>query len=116
MQDIYAAIGLNVKKMRKAKKFTQEKLADSVNSSAQYISRIERGQVCSSLDFLYKLASALGCPIYALLPSSYPTQRRFFSEEIEYQLNHCSAWKKQFLANYISWFLQQPDPLPHAVD
>lgn len=114
MQSVYEAIGKNIRQKRKEKNLTQEKLANQMDTSAQYISRIERGKVGPSLEFLYKISSVLNCPIYALLPSAYPVQRSFFSEEIEYQLNNCSAWKKHFLVNYIAWFLQQADPFYHV--
>ena len=114
MEKFYTAIGKNIRQKRKENKLTQEKLAIRLNTSSQYISRIERGKVCPSLEFLYKAADSLNCSIYALLPSAYPKQRSFFSEEIEYQLNHCSHWKKQHLVNYIAWFLQQPDPIQTA--
>ena len=110
MYEIYTAIGKNIRQKRKETHLTQEMLANKVDTSSQYISRIERGKVCPSLEFLYKMSAALSCSIYALLPSAYPMQRSFFSEEIVYQINNCSIWKRQFLLNYIAWFLQQPDP------
>ena len=70
MQDIYISIGQNIRRRRKEKHLTQESLAANVETSAQYISRIERGQVCPSLEFLYRLSAALECPIYSLLPST----------------------------------------------
>ena len=110
MQNVYTAIGKKICQKRKELKWTQEILADKVNTTPQYISRIERGKVCPSLEFLYKFAETFDCPIYALLPATQAEKRSFFSQEIEYQLNHCSTWKKQFLVNYITWFLQQADP------
>ena len=56
MQDIYISIGQNIRRRRKEKHLTQESLAANVETSAQYISRIERGQVCPSLEFLYRLS------------------------------------------------------------
>lgn len=44
MQDIYISIGQNIRRRRKEKHLTQESLAANVETSAQYISRIERGQ------------------------------------------------------------------------
>lgn len=78
MQDIYISIGQNIRRRRKEKHLTQESLAANVETSAQYISRIERGQVCPSLEFLYRLSAALEClfilychPLHpALLPVS----------------------------------------------
>lgn len=109
MQQFNKAIGDKVRQKRKELKWTQEIFADKIESTPQYISRIERGKVCPSLDFLYKMAAIFDCPIYALLPATQSVQRSFFSQEIEYQLNHCSTWKKQHIVNYIMWFLQQPD-------
>lgn len=112
MQDLelYIEIGKNIRRRRKEQMLTQEALANSVESSSQYISRIERGQVGPSLEFLYKLAAALCCSVYSLIPASYPVQTQYFPEEVTYRISSCSEWKKQFLADYISWFLQQPDP------
>ena len=73
MQDIYMSIGQSIRRRRKEKHLTQESLATNVETSAQYISRIERGQVCPSLEFLYRLSAALECPPLhpALLPVSF---------------------------------------------
>ena len=73
MQDIYMSIGQSIRRRRKEKHLTQETLATNVETSAQYISRIERGLVCPSLEFLYRLSAALECPIYSLLPSTAPS-------------------------------------------
>lgn len=108
--ELYIEIGKNVRRRRKEQMLTQEALADSVESSSQYISRIERGLVGPSLEFLYKLAMALDCPVYSLLPASYPAKTQYFPAEVTYRISGCSEWKKQFLTDYISWFLQQPDP------
>lgn len=110
MQDIYTLIGQNIRHRRKEKHLTQEALATNVETSAQYISRIERGQVCPSLEFLYRLSSALECSIYSLLPSSTPNApTSFFSQELASRLNSCDPQKQQFLMNFISWYLQQPN-------
>ena len=111
MQDIYISIGQNIRRRRKEKHLTQESLAANVETSAQYISRIERGQVCPSLEFLYRLSAALECPIYSLLPSTVPSaSTSFFSQELASQLNSCTPQQQQFLMSFISWFLQQLTP------
>lgn len=55
MQDIYISIGQSIRRRRKEKHLTQESLAANVETSAQYISRIERGQVCPWLGWLVVL-------------------------------------------------------------
>ena len=100
MQDIYISIGQNIRRRRKEKHLTQESLAANVETSAQYISRIERGQVCPSLEFLYRLSAALECPIYSLLPSTAPSaSTSFFSQELASQLNSCTPQQQQFLSS-----------------
>lgn len=110
VQDLQKSIGTKVKQARKECKMTQEALADKLDTTPQYISRIECGKTGVSLEFLYKLAEILDCPIYALLPATRSSNRSFFSQELEYQLSNCSSWKKQHIVNYITWFLQQSDP------
>lgn len=74
MQDIYISIGQNIRRRRKEKHLTQESLAANVETSAQYISRIERGQVCPSLEFLYRLSCRTGMP-YLFFTAIHCTQR-----------------------------------------
>ncbi|HJA25750.1 MAG TPA: helix-turn-helix domain-containing protein [Candidatus Fournierella excrementigallinarum] len=110
MDQLQKAIGEKVKQARKERRWTQEMLAEKADTTPQYISRIERGKTGLSLEFLYKLAGIMECPVYALLPASGQSRRSFFSQELEYQLMNCSPWKKQHILNYVTWFLQQPDP------
>ena len=110
VQDLQKDIGAKVKQARKECRLTQEALADKLDTTPQYISRIECGKTGVSLAFLYKLADILNCSIYALLPANQSPQRSFFSQELEYQLSNCSTWKKEHIVSYITWFLQQYDP------
>lgn len=116
MQDLQKSIGSKVKQARKACKMTQEALADRLDTTPQYISRIECGKTGISLEFLYKLAEILNCSVYALLPATQSPKRSYFSQELEYQLSNCSVWKKQHIVNYIAWFLQQADPHTDGAD
>ena len=78
MQDIYMSIGQSIRRRRKEKHLTQESLAANVETSAQYISRIERGQVCPSLEFLYRLSPPTvnsGNRAYLFLAAIHRTQR-----------------------------------------
>jgi transcriptional regulator with XRE-family HTH domain len=57
---ILAALGLNVRKQREAKQFTQEKLAEKAGLDPTYISGIERGLRNPGIKNVAKLAKALG--------------------------------------------------------
>jgi len=52
-------LGLRIKELRKARKLSQEKLAEKADISTQYLSRIEIGQENPTLDLFIKLAVAL---------------------------------------------------------
>ena len=57
---ILAALGLNVRRHREARKFTQEKLAEKSGLDATYISGLERGLRNPGIKNVAKLAKALG--------------------------------------------------------
>lgn len=55
----YGTIGKRVKELRKKKKLSQEFLAELTELSATYISLIESGTKCMSLETLIRVANAL---------------------------------------------------------
>lgn len=55
-------IGLRVKKAREAAGLTQERLAELVDVTAQYLSSVERGTVGLSVPILTRLCSVLRVP------------------------------------------------------
>ncbi len=57
---ILSALGLNVRKNREAREFTQEKLAEKSGLDPTYISDIERGLRNPGIKNVAKLAKALG--------------------------------------------------------
>ncbi len=59
-------IGKNVKYYRYKEKLTQEKLAEKIKSSVNYIGRLERGQHNPSVEKLEKIATALNIEPYEL--------------------------------------------------
>ncbi len=52
-------LGQNIAKYRQAKALSQEKLAELVDLSREYITRVERGQKNISLKKLFAIADAL---------------------------------------------------------
>lgn len=59
-------IGQNVRKLRKARSWTQEHLAQAVNVTARTVQRIESGEYPPSADTLLGLASALEVDVEVL--------------------------------------------------
>ena len=60
-------LGMRIQEKRIEKKWTQEKLADSVGLSPVYISSIERGIKLPSLSTAVNIANALGASLDYLL-------------------------------------------------
>jgi transcriptional regulator with XRE-family HTH domain len=58
--DWEAVVGRNVKRLRTAKKLTQEALAHAAEIDTRYVGGIERGQENPSVAVLGRLADALG--------------------------------------------------------
>lgn len=64
--DLKMILGKNVKYYRFHKDLTQEKLAEKINSSTNYIGRLERGQHNPSLEKIEKISKVLGIEAYKL--------------------------------------------------
>lgn len=65
--DVRARIGRNMKKLRAAKGWSQEELADQAGIHRTYVSGVERGVRNPTATVLEKLAVALGAKMSALL-------------------------------------------------
>ncbi len=57
---VLSALGLNVRRNREAREFTQEKLSEKSGLDPTYISDIERGRRNPGIKNVAKLAKALG--------------------------------------------------------
>lgn len=66
MSDICKKFGLNVKKRREERGYSQEKLAELSGLHRTYISSLERGIRSISLNNIEKLANSLNIEIYKL--------------------------------------------------
>ncbi|MCM1183459.1 MAG: helix-turn-helix domain-containing protein [Roseburia sp.] len=63
----YAAIGLRIRKLRKQKFWTQEKLSEKAEIAPDYLCRIELGRKHPSLKTLLLIANALDTSVDNLL-------------------------------------------------
>ena len=60
-------LGLNVRRMRHGMRLTQVQLASKLGCSSRTVSDIERGKRDISVNMLFDLSQALGCPVQELL-------------------------------------------------
>lgn len=57
--DLKEVMAINLRRIRHAKKITQEELAESAGLSARYVGAIERADVSASVSVLGRIAEAL---------------------------------------------------------
>ena len=68
------AIGENIRRHRKEKGLSQEKLAERINSDSGYINGIETGKLNPSIAAVERIAGALECTIYQLVKGKEETE------------------------------------------
>lgn len=68
MAEIQSKIRGNVIRLRREKTHTQEDLAHILNCSQSFINQLESGEKEFNVEHIYKIASALNCSIYQILP------------------------------------------------
>ena len=66
MMDLKIILGKNIKFYRYKNRLTQEKLAEILDVSPNYIGRIERGQHNPSLEKIAKIANVLNVKVFEL--------------------------------------------------
>lgn len=63
------AFGRNLRSLRKARGFSQERLAHEAGIDRSYLGKVERGEVNITLTKIYLLADQLRCPAKELMPN-----------------------------------------------
>jgi transcriptional regulator with XRE-family HTH domain len=80
-EDLHAVrlrVGRHVRRLRRARGFTQERLAELVGNTWKHIGQIERGEVNVGLDILTKVAASLEVDVSDLVVP-LPRKRRSHS-------------------------------------
>jgi transcriptional regulator with XRE-family HTH domain len=63
LRAIRLRVGRNVRRLRRLRAFTQERLAEHVGNTWKHIGQVERGEVNVGLDILSKIADALSIDV-----------------------------------------------------
>lgn len=67
MINVMEHIGVRIRLYRLAKQWTQEQLAEAINSTGSYIGQLERGEKNFRIQTLLKIADALEVSIFTLI-------------------------------------------------
>jgi transcriptional regulator with XRE-family HTH domain len=75
MADLKDVVALNLRRLRQARGWTQEELADRVRLSVRYVGQVERGQASMSVTVLGRFADTLMVDATVLVKLSHALGR-----------------------------------------
>jgi len=93
----YIIIGERLKKARMDKKLTQEKLAEKLDVSIAFLSRIERGNSHISLKRLSQVCNILGVTEGYILNGVSTGSPNYLSNDLAVLLKDCSSEKLKLI-------------------
>lgn len=93
----YSVIGERLKKARKDKKLTQEQLAEKMDVSVAFLSRIERGNSQVNLKRLTQMCEILGISEGDILNGVSNQSNKYLDGEFAELLKNCSADKQRLI-------------------
>lgn len=97
----YSLIGGHIRDIRSAKGLTQAELAEKIDVSTPFISKIERGVKHPSLETLISIASSLGTTIDVLLLGNQSEDRTIYQKELRDVMRGCSNAEQEFILSVI---------------
>ena len=97
----YQAIGVRIRRFRKARGLTQQALAERSNQEPSNVSHIERGATKLSLPTMVNIANALEVTVDELLCDSLPASKDIFERETAHLLADCSHWERKVIVETI---------------
>ena len=98
----YTVIGSRIRQYRQERGITQEDLAFQINTSAAYVSNIERGIKKPSLQKLSEIADVMHVTVNDFLYSPTDTIGSPFDRDLKYMLSLCTPEKQRIITKSIA--------------
>ncbi|MBQ3415443.1 MAG: helix-turn-helix transcriptional regulator [Clostridia bacterium] len=95
----YNVIGSRLKKARLAKNYTQEDLAEKIDVSVAFLSRVERGSSHLNLKRLSQICNLLNVSEGYILNGASSNSENYLEEEFSELLKGCSPEKQKLIYN-----------------
>ncbi len=95
------ALGRNIRHYRKKRGLSQSYLSELIDKSPTYLSYVESGMRCVSLDTLVDLANALNTTSDALLKESLTNSVLVMNNEFAAVLGDCSEYEQRIFLEVI---------------
>lgn len=93
----YSVIGRRIKKTRIKNKLKQETLADKIDVSVAYLSRVERGSAQINLKRLTQVAEILGVSPGYLLTGSNMKSKDYMKDDFTELLGKCTPSQQRLI-------------------
>lgn len=97
MSPDYSVIGRRIKEARLEQHITQEELADKLNVSVAFMSRVERGYSPVNLKRLTQIAEFLNVTPGYLLTGSNTTSKDYLKEDFRNILDKCTPEQQKLI-------------------
>lgn len=95
----YSLIGERLKRARQAKDLTQENLAEKMDVSVAFLSRIERGTSHINLNRLTEICSLLDVSEGYILSGVTSNSKNYLNSDFKNLLSKCSSEKQKLIYN-----------------
>lgn len=102
----YASIGKLIRQNRHLASMTQETLAEKINVSPPYVSRIETGSASPSLQTLVDICNALHITLDDLMRDSIPATRKNLEGRLAEIVDGCTAEELHLVADVVETILR----------
>ena len=93
----YSVIGKRIKEARNEQNMTQEELADKLNISVAFLSRVETGKTQINLKRLTQIAEILKVSPGYLLTGSNTTSKEYLKEDFRLLLEKCTPEQQKLI-------------------
>lgn len=114
----FKMIGLRIKELRIQNQMTQADLAERIEVSESYMSRIETAKKQASLESLLRISNALGVTMDCLLSGNQKHDPVEYKSDLTLLINGCTSYEKRIIFEIAlatknslhtnSWLLNQP--------
>lgn len=108
----FTKIGQRIQKCRKARKLTQEDLAEKCGCSSNHLSAIENGINKPSVELLIKISDILNESVdYFLMDNPHAHPKYIIDTQIAAKLNQCTAPTLQVVDSFLDSMLMYQQSL-----
>lgn len=100
----FSDICKNIRHQHQLTGMTQEKFAEALNVSTQYVSQIERGESMTSLKLLLTICYPFNYSIYSLVPQTKCGEDCDTGNTPAYRIEGLTAKQRETILSFIDWY------------